>query len=323
MLAPWGVGRFVPCSIGGDHCRLRHIGWEKCGHGLTSRPRESASDPFLDELLGLFRYPAGSGCALLAGILPLRYCAARFACGTPTWRLPVPGCVVDLVTASVGAMQEVVAHGGCREVFWIRSPGPGRKRIQHTLQVLGIQLDHVCGKGCVQLIFLEIHILDTRRGVVSRVLWGFIHVRLGRGWDNTLCGACPRLRLARSEVSCLLRCMRCDHTHTFNSDHNNNNNNNNPQQPTTAHNSTQQPTTAHNSPQQHTTATQQQHSTTHNNTIWRGSVFNRRGASTPHWGVQSCPPPSRRPNPIPAIPPCVVRTPHLHGAPTTEETVKL
>ena len=27
-------------------CRLRHIGWEKCGHGLTSRPRESASEDF-------------------------------------------------------------------------------------------------------------------------------------------------------------------------------------------------------------------------------------------------------------------------------------
>ena len=51
--------------------------------------------------------------------------------------------------------------------------------------------------------------------------------------------------------------------------------------------------------------------------------FNRRGASTPLWGVEACSPPSRRPNPIPAIPPYVVRTPHLHGAPTTEETVKL
>ena len=28
--------RFVPCSSA-DHCRLRHIGWAKCGHGLTSR----------------------------------------------------------------------------------------------------------------------------------------------------------------------------------------------------------------------------------------------------------------------------------------------
>ena len=50
--------------------------------GLTSRPRESASVPFLNELLGLFRYPAGSGRALLAGTLPLRYSAARFACLT-------------------------------------------------------------------------------------------------------------------------------------------------------------------------------------------------------------------------------------------------
>ena len=51
--------------------------------------------------------------------------------------------------------------------------------------------------------------------------------------------------------------------------------------------------------------------------------FNRRGASTPLWGVEACSPPSRRPNPIPAVPPYVVRTPHLHGALTTEETVKL
>ena len=50
-LRPGGLGRFVPCSIGTDHCRLRHIGWEKCGHGLASRPRESASEGFLNELL--------------------------------------------------------------------------------------------------------------------------------------------------------------------------------------------------------------------------------------------------------------------------------
>ena len=126
---PGGLGRFAPCSIGANHCRLRHIGLEKGGHGLTSRPRESASEPFLDELLGLFRYPPGSGRALLAGTLPLQYCAARFACRTPTWRLPVSGGVVDLVIASVGAVQEVVANGGCREVFWIRCSGLGRKRI--------------------------------------------------------------------------------------------------------------------------------------------------------------------------------------------------
>ena len=50
-----GLGRFVPCSIGAHHCRLRHVGWERCSHGLTSRPLESASGPFLDQLLQLFQ----------------------------------------------------------------------------------------------------------------------------------------------------------------------------------------------------------------------------------------------------------------------------
>ena len=70
-LLPGGLRRFVPCSIGANHCRLlRHIGSEKCGHGLTSRPRESASVPFLNELLGLFRYPAGSGVLCLLALFP-------------------------------------------------------------------------------------------------------------------------------------------------------------------------------------------------------------------------------------------------------------
>ena len=89
----------MPCSYGANHSRLRHFGWEKCGHGLTSRPRESASELFLDELLGLFRYPSRSGRALLDGTLPLRYCAVRFAHSTPTWRLPVSGQVSRLVAA--------------------------------------------------------------------------------------------------------------------------------------------------------------------------------------------------------------------------------
>ena len=50
-LMPGGLARFVPCSIGANHCILRHVGWEKCGHGLTSRPREGASGVFLDQLL--------------------------------------------------------------------------------------------------------------------------------------------------------------------------------------------------------------------------------------------------------------------------------
>ena len=49
---------------------------------------------------GLFNYPAGSARALLAGTLPLRFCAARFASRDPTWRLLVPGHVARLVPAN-------------------------------------------------------------------------------------------------------------------------------------------------------------------------------------------------------------------------------
>ena len=119
-LLPGGLGRFVPCSIGANHCRLRHLGWEKCGHGLTSRPRESASGLFLEELLSLFRYPSKSGRALLNGTLPLRYCAARFACSTPTWRLPVSGHVERSITSHSGAGYCRGVHPGC-------GSGPARK----------------------------------------------------------------------------------------------------------------------------------------------------------------------------------------------------
>ena len=56
--------------------------------------------------------------------------------------------------------------------------------------------------------------------------------------------------------------------------------------------------------------------TTHNNNnkFWRGSLLT--GGELNHALSQAS-----GPNPIPAIPPYVIRTPHLHGGPTTEETV--
>ena len=123
-----GLRRFAPCSIGACHCRLRHIGWEKCGHGLTSRPRESASELFLNELLSLFRYPPKSGRALLTGTLPLRYCASRFASSTPTWRLPASGHVARLVAVhceDAGDRGDEVLSLG---VHRVSGSGPVRKR---------------------------------------------------------------------------------------------------------------------------------------------------------------------------------------------------
>ena len=58
-----------------------------------------ASEPFLNELLGLFQYPLGSGRAVLAGtLLPLQYCSARFCLQDPdlaiacVWSCCSPGC---------------------------------------------------------------------------------------------------------------------------------------------------------------------------------------------------------------------------------------
>ena len=84
----------------------------------------------MDELLSPFRYPPGSGRALLAGTLLLRKSAARFACMTPTWRLPVPGHVADLVTAHVGAVREAVVDGAGQEVHWVSGSGSQWKRIR-------------------------------------------------------------------------------------------------------------------------------------------------------------------------------------------------
>ena len=97
-----GLGRFLFCDIGANHSRLRHIGWVQSGHGLTSRPRETSDILFLDELLFLFGYPPGSGCALLRGILLLRYCTSRFAHKLPTWSLPDSGGVAMLVRSGHG-----------------------------------------------------------------------------------------------------------------------------------------------------------------------------------------------------------------------------
>ena len=128
-LLPGGLRRFVPCSIGANHCRLRHIGWEKCGHGLTSRPRESASELFLNELLGLFRYLPGSGRAMLNGTLPLRYCAVRFAHSTPTWRLPASGQVGRLVAAYLHSAGDCGSEAFALGVPLVSWSDPVRKKI--------------------------------------------------------------------------------------------------------------------------------------------------------------------------------------------------
>ena len=89
------VGSF-PGRIGANHGRLRHIGWKKCCHGLTCRPRESSGDGFLNDLLSLLGYLAGSGAVLLEGTLKPKYHTLPFARRKPTWKVSTPGHVADI-----------------------------------------------------------------------------------------------------------------------------------------------------------------------------------------------------------------------------------
>ena len=124
-LLPGGLGRFVPCSIGANHCRLRHIGWEKCGHGLTSRPRESASS-FLDSFVILL----GLGvCQLLDMLLVWLLLLVLFR------RL----LLMVHVRRFTGL---VVLDLGGKEFDLTEKP-------LHTSRVSQFNQGHVCGRGCI------------------------------------------------------------------------------------------------------------------------------------------------------------------------------
>ena len=185
----------------------------KSGHGLTSRPREVPLSLFLNELLELFQYPPGSGRALLAGTLPLRYCATRFACKIPTWRLPAFGHVTGMVAG--GDFVDCAAD----EVSWVSSSGLGMKRIRLNrktpahLVVSMVQSRPRIWKR-LRHVFLS---LITRGGVVIRMMVGAILFTSGLGLGIFLSlRAGPRLQACMIfELAwCCSRVeMLCTYTH--------------------------------------------------------------------------------------------------------------
>ena len=68
--------------------RLRHLGWNQCSHGLSSRPLESCHHQCLKAVCGLVGYPRGSASELLDGTLKLRHCTEVFTMRFPPWSLP-------------------------------------------------------------------------------------------------------------------------------------------------------------------------------------------------------------------------------------------
>ena len=51
------LGRFLPCSLGSHMTRLRHLGWNQCSHGLSSRPLESCHHQCLKAVCGVLGNP--------------------------------------------------------------------------------------------------------------------------------------------------------------------------------------------------------------------------------------------------------------------------
>ena len=88
---PGGLSRFLPCHVGTHLSRLRHLGWNQCSHGLTSRPLESCHHRCLSAICGVLGYPRGSAAELLDGVLKLRCCTTPFSHRFPTWSLPPVG----------------------------------------------------------------------------------------------------------------------------------------------------------------------------------------------------------------------------------------
>ena len=88
---PDGLGRFLPFGIGRHVSRLRHLGWNQCSHGLTSRPLESCHHHCLKAVCGFLVYPKGSALELLDGTLKLRHCTTLFTMQLPPWSLPRVG----------------------------------------------------------------------------------------------------------------------------------------------------------------------------------------------------------------------------------------
>ena len=83
-----GLGRFLPCRLSSHMSRLRHLGWNQCSHGLTSRPLESCHHQCLEAVCDVLGYPRGSALELLDGTLKLRHCTDLFTMRFLPWSLP-------------------------------------------------------------------------------------------------------------------------------------------------------------------------------------------------------------------------------------------
>ena len=88
---PGGLGRFIHCHPGSHVSRLRHLGWNQCSHGLSSRPLETCRHQCIQAVCGGFGVSIGAAAELLDGTLKLRYCTTIFTTRFHPWSLARAG----------------------------------------------------------------------------------------------------------------------------------------------------------------------------------------------------------------------------------------
>ena len=118
---------------------------------------------------------------MIGGTLPLRYCVARFAYSSPTWRLPASGHVRRLIVAhaeAAGGRGDEVSSLGVSRVSRSR---PLRKRFRlnrKTPAHLAGILAHSCPcvwKRLRQVGFSGLSMPDHSRRRCDHADWGSVH----------------------------------------------------------------------------------------------------------------------------------------------------
>ena len=79
-----------------------HVGWCHCGHGVSSRPRESCDLSLLTPLLDFFGHPDGAATGLFSGTLKLRYSSSPFSGKFPSWPVPDLSSRTSVVGSGLG-----------------------------------------------------------------------------------------------------------------------------------------------------------------------------------------------------------------------------
>ena len=190
MLLPSYLVVFVgSCQVrfGSHMSRLRHLGWNQCFHGLSSRPLESCHHQCLKAVCGVMRYPCGAAAELLDGTLKLRYCTTIFTTRFPPWSLPRVGNGVvngSLVLLVIILIQVVIGVKG--------SGLPGRHvqvNLLMSFRILGIQR-RGDGKDCAPLPPKEWRVRSASLAIF------FLDLGLGEVLHQATPGTCFRRQQA-------------------------------------------------------------------------------------------------------------------------------